>query len=62
VEIVFELIRDSGRLISAGLDWFAAQGLPLQILSAAAALAVLWVLWILVRVLMVALRAAFRGL
>ncbi len=59
---MFELIRDLGRLISAWQDWFAAQGLLLQILSAAAALAVLWVLWILVRVLMVALRAAFRGL
>ena len=59
---MFELIRDSGRLISAVLDWFVAEGLLLQILSAVAALAVLWVLWILLRVLVVALRAAFRGL
>jgi len=43
-------------------DWFLAQPLPVQGITAVVGLAVLWVLWILLRVILVALRATFRGL
>jgi hypothetical protein len=59
---MFELIREAGHLVDAAHAWFLAQPLPMQVLAGAGVLAVLWVLWILVRVLLVALRAAFRGL
>jgi hypothetical protein len=59
---MFELIREIGGLINGSQAWFAAQPLAVQILAGGAALAVVWVLWIVLRVLLVALRAAFRGL
>lgn len=59
---MFERIHAAGMLLRAGQEWFLAQPLVLQVLIGAAALAALWVLWILLRVLLVALRAAFRGL
>lgn len=59
---MFERIHAAGTLLRAGQEWFLTQPLVLQILMGAAALAVLWVLWILLRVVLVALRAAFRGL
>ena len=59
---MFERIHAAGRLLRAGQEWFLAQPLLLQILIGAGALAALWVLWILLRVILVALRAAFRGL
>jgi len=43
-------------------DWLIAQPLPVQLVAGAAGLAVFWVLWILLRVVLVAFRAAFRGL
>ncbi len=43
-------------------EWFLAQPLPVQVLAGAVGLAVLWVLSIILRVILVALRAAFRGL
>jgi hypothetical protein len=59
---MFEGIREAGRLVDAAHAWFFAQPLPMQVLAAAGALVVLWALWIVFRVLLVALRAAFRGL
>jgi hypothetical protein len=59
---MFDLIRQAGQLLDAAHAWFLTQPLFLQILAGAGALAVLWVVWILVRVFLVALRAAFRGL
>jgi hypothetical protein len=59
---VFEIIRQAGQLLDAAHAWFLAQPLPMQVLAGAGSLAVLWVLWILIRVLLVALKAAFRGL
>jgi hypothetical protein len=61
-EMMFELIREIGGLIDGLQAWFLAQPLPVKILTGAAAIAVLWVLWIVLRVLLVAFRAAFRGL
>jgi hypothetical protein len=61
-ETVFELLRDLGGLIGGAQAWFVGQDLPVQILAGGAALAALWVLWIVLRVLLVAFRAAFRGL
>jgi hypothetical protein len=59
---MLELMRDTADLISAGQDWFLALPLLLQVLVGAGAVVLLWVLWILVRVILVALRATFRGL
>ena len=59
---MFDLIRQAGQLVDATHAWFLAQPLLLQVLAGAGALAVAWVLWILIRVLLIALRAAFRGL
>jgi len=59
---MLELMRDTANLIAAGQDWFLALPLPLQVLVGAGAVVLLWVLWIVVRVILVALRAAFRGL
>jgi hypothetical protein len=59
---MLELVRDTANLISAGQDWFLALPLLLQVLVGAGAVVLLWVLWILVRVILVALRATFRGL
>ena len=59
---MFELFDQSVALYRLVWDWFLAQPLPVQVVAGAVGLAVLWVSWILVRVLLVALRAAFRGL
>jgi hypothetical protein len=59
---VFELIRETFELFEAARAWLLSQPLLLQVAAGALALAVLWVLWILLRVILVALRAAFRGL
>jgi len=59
---MFDRIRQAGQLLDGVHAWFLTQPLPMQVLAGAGALAVLWVLWILVRVLLVATRAAFRGL
>ena len=59
---MFEQLREIGGLVAGAQAWFLAQPLPVQILAGAAALAVIWVLWIFLRVLLVAFRAAFRGL
>ena len=56
------LIDRALTLVSAAQAWFLAQPMLLQIVVGAVALAVLWVLWIVLRVTLVALRAAFRGL
>jgi hypothetical protein len=50
------------RLFQLAGDWLLAQPLPVQVVAGAVGLAVLWVLWILLRVILVAFRAAFRGL
>jgi len=60
--MMFELIREMGGLLDGAQGWFTTQPLPVQVLTGAAAVAVLWVLWIVLRVLLVAFRAAFRGL
>ncbi|MGE5154225.1 MAG: hypothetical protein ACM3ST_09435 [Bdellovibrio bacteriovorus] len=49
-------------LVSTTQAWLLAQPLPVQIIVGVVALAVLWVLWIVLRVILVAFRAAFRGL
>jgi hypothetical protein len=59
---MFDLIRDAGLLLDGVQAWFLAQPMALQLAAGAGSLAVLWVLWTLLRVLLVALRAAFRGL
>jgi hypothetical protein len=59
---MFDLIRDAGLLVDGVRAWFSLQPMALRLLFAAGALAALWVLWTLLRVLLVALRAAFRGL
>jgi hypothetical protein len=59
---VFELIHEAGQLVDGARAWFLAQPLALRVLVGAGLLAVVWVAWILLRVLLVALRAAFRGL
>jgi hypothetical protein len=59
---MFDLIRDAGQLLDGMQAWFIAQPTILRLVVGAGALAALWVLWILLRVLWVALRAAFRGL
>ena len=59
---MFDLIRDAGQLLDGMQAWFIAQPMVLRLVVGAGALAALWVLWILLRVLLVALRAAFRGL
>ena len=56
------LLDQSVALIQLAHDWFLAQTLPVQVLAGALGLAVLWVLWTLFRVILFALRAAFRGL
>ena len=60
--LMFELVGQSVAPYRLVWDWFLAQPLPVQVVAGAVGLAVLWVSWILVRVLLVALRAAFRGL
>jgi hypothetical protein len=59
---MLELMRSAASVVSTVEAWFLAQPLPLQVIMAAGALAVLWVLWIVLRVILVAFRAAFRGL
>jgi hypothetical protein len=59
---MLELMRSAASVVSTVDAWFLAQPLPLQVIMAAGALAVLWVLWIVLRVILVAFRAAFRGL
>jgi hypothetical protein len=59
---MLELMRDAADLVSAGHAWFLAQPLAIKVAVAAGALMVLWVLWILLRVILVAFKAAFRGL
>lgn len=59
---MLELMRDTANLISAGNDWFLALPVLLQVLVGAGAAVLLWVFWIVVRVILVAFRAAFRGL
>jgi len=59
---MFELIRDAFAVVEAARAWFLAQPLPLQAAAGALGLAVIWVLWIVLRVMLVAFRAAFRGL
>jgi len=48
--------------LQLALAWFDVQALPVQIVVGGVVLALLWVLWILLRVILAALRAAFRGL
>jgi hypothetical protein len=59
---MFELIRDLGGMVAAGQAWLLGQPLPVQVVAGGVGLAVLWVLWIVLRVILVALRATFRGL
>lgn len=59
---MFERIHQVGTLLRGAQEWFLAQPWPLQAGVAFGTLAVLWVLWIVLRVFLVALRAAFRGL
>ncbi|MCG6859931.1 MAG: hypothetical protein LJE70_01385 [Chromatiaceae bacterium] len=59
------MLENLGRslvVLQLAQDWFLAQPLPIQVISGCVGLAVIWVLWILLRVILVALRAAFRGL
>ena len=59
---MFELIHEAGQLIGAAHAWFMAQPMALKLLVGGCVMAVLWVVWIIIRVLLVALRATFRGL
>jgi len=59
---MLELIDQSATAFQLARIWFLDQPLPLQVVSGAIGLAVIWVLWILLRVILVALRATFRGL
>jgi len=59
---MFELIDQSASMFKLARTWFLDQPLPLQVFSGAVGFAVLWVVWILLRVILVALRATFRGL
>jgi len=56
------LFDQSRAMFLLAQDWFLAQPLPVQVIAGVVGLAVLWVLWILLRVILVALRATFRGL
>jgi len=57
-----ELLDQAAEAFQLARSWFVAQPILLQVVSGAATLAVLWVIWILLRVILAALRAAFRGL
>jgi len=59
---MFENLERAQKALQPAMDWLFSQPVPVQLIAAAAALAVLWVLWILLRVILVALRATFRGL
>jgi len=59
---MFELVDRLVTFFQLAWDWLIAQPLPVQLVAGAAGLAVFWVLWILLRVVLVAFRAAFRGL
>lgn len=59
---MLDFLYQSTERLQLVLAWFDAQALPVQIVAGAVVLALLWVLWILLRVALVALRAAFRGL
>ena len=59
---MLELIDKAAGLVGAAQVWLLVQPLPVQVLVGAVALAVAWFLWIVLRVTLVALRAAFRGL
>lgn len=57
-----EFLDQAAEAFQLARSWFVAQPMLLQVVSGAAAFAVLWVIWILLRVVLVALRATFRGL
>jgi hypothetical protein len=57
-----DLFYRSTEAIQLAQDWFLSQSLPVQVVAGGIGLAVIWVLWIILRVILVALRAAFRGL
>ena len=59
---MLELFDRSSTVLGTAVDWLSAQPLPLQVAVGAICLAILWVSWILLRVVLVAFRAAFRGL
>ena len=59
---MIEYLKQSLPAFQLARDWFLAQPLPIQVVAGAATLAVLWVSWLLLRVVLVAFRAAFRGL
>ena len=59
---MLELFDRSSTVLGAAADWLFAQPLPLQVATGVICLAILWVSWILLRVVLVAFRAAFRGL
>jgi len=59
---MFEFVREAGQFFDALLAWIMVQPMILRLLIGAVALAVLWVIWIILRVFLLALRAAFRGL
>jgi hypothetical protein len=59
---MLDLVDRSIALLELAGSWITAQPLPIQVVAGAAGLAVLWVLSIILRVILVALRAAFRGL
>jgi len=59
---MFDLIHEAGQLLDLARAWFLSQPMVLRLLTGASALLVLWVVWIFLRVLLVAVRAAFRGL
>jgi hypothetical protein len=52
-------LEQSLTIFQLARDWFFAQPLTVQVIAGAAGLTVLW---ILLRVILVAFRAAFRGL
>ena len=57
-----ELLHQTIAVFELARDWLLAQPLPVQIVAGVVGLAVLWVLRIILRVILVAFRAAFRGL
>lgn len=59
---IVQIFDQAAEAFQLARSWFVAQPIPLKLVSGAAAFAVLWVFWILLRVILVALRAAFRGL
>jgi len=57
-----ELFDRAAVALQLAQDWFLVQPIPVQFVVGGVGLAVLWVLWIVLRVMLVALRATFRGL